>query len=234
MSASPIRIATYNLQKCVGLDLRRRPGRSLQVINALKAEIIVLQEADKRMPPRPAALPHDMVEADGWRILPFGAPGGSLGWHGNSMLMRGDCDLIETAHLELPGLEPRGAIRADFDTPIGRLRIVGLHLGLIRRYRLLQIAAIMRSLRKLPACATVLTGDFNDWSRSAAALDATAHGLSFVATPPSFPALNPVARLDRFALSPDLRVVATKAHTTRPARVASDHLPVWADIARKS
>ena len=108
MNAPQFRIATYNLQKCVGLDLRRRPGRSLGVINALGADLVVLQEVDKRLPPRPAALPHDMLEEDGWQVLPFGQPGGSLGWHGNAMLLRGNTRIRATAHLELPGLEPRG------------------------------------------------------------------------------------------------------------------------------
>src|SRR6056297_1038252 len=48
MKPATLRIATYNLQKCVGLDLRRRPDRSLEVIEALGAQIVVLQEADKR------------------------------------------------------------------------------------------------------------------------------------------------------------------------------------------
>lgn len=231
MSPPELRIASYNLQKCVGLDLRRRPDRSLGVINALGADLVVLQETDKRLPPRPAALPHDMVEADGWQILPFGAPGGSLGWHGNSMLARGHISIRQTAHMELPGLEPRGAIRADLDTPIGPLRVVGLHLGLIKRFRLLQIAAIMRAVSRLPGMPTILAGDFNDWG-SGAALDATAQGVDFLRSPASFPAARPVARLDRFALSPELRAMRTGAFTERPARIASDHLPVWADITR--
>ena len=230
MTPPSLRIASYNLQKCVGLDLRRRPDRCLRVINAIQADLVVLQEADKRLPPRPAALPHDMTQADGWHILPFGAPGESLGWHGNAMLARAHVRVIHTSHLELPGLEPRGAIRADLQTAIGQLRVVGLHLGLFRRYRLLQIAAIMRALRRMPPMPTLLAGDFNDWS-GGAALDATAQGVSFVSTPPSFPAARPVARLDRFAHSSDLRALRSGAFHQRPARVASDHLPIWADFA---
>ncbi len=231
MSANPIRIATYNLQKCVGLDLRRRPERSLRVINALDADILVLQEADKRLSPRPAALPRDLINAAGWRIAPFAMPGDSLGWHGNAMLIRGGVDILKTDRIDLPGLEPRGAIRADLSTSIGPVRIIGLHLGLIKRYRLLQMSAIMQYLGSLPACATILTGDFNDWSRTPAALHATASGLHFIPTPPSFPAPRPVARLDRFALSPELHATTTGAYIPPPARVASDHLPIWADIA---
>lgn len=232
MKASGLRIATYNLQKCVGLDLRRRPDRSLNVLNALGADIAVLQEADKRLPPRPAALPHDMIEEDGWTILPFGAPGGSLGWHGNAMLIRGDITPSTTAHIDLPGLEPRGAIRADLQTPIGPLRVVGLHLGLVRRYRLLQVAAVCRALQDLPMLPTVFAGDFNEWGKGLA-LDAAIKHLQFLPARPSFPALRPVAPLDRIALSPDLLAQQTGVHTRQPAHIASDHLPVWADVTLK-
>ncbi len=225
-----LRIASYNLQKCVGLDMRRRPDRSLGVIEALGADIVVLQEADKRIPPRPAALPDEMVKAHGWHILPFGQPGGSLGWHGNAMLMRGGMSIVGTAHIDLPGLEPRGAILADLDTPIGPIRVVGAHLGLLRRYRLMQLGAISRALRTRKARPTVLAGDFNEWGATSA-LDAALPELDFVEPAPhSFPAPRPVAALDRFALGPGVRAVAHGVHRKRPAAMASDHLPVWIDI----
>ena len=213
------------------MDLRRRPDRSLTVIQSLGADIVVLQEADKRLPPRPAALPHQMIQDDGWHVLPFGQPGGSLGWHGNAMLVRPNILALQTHHLDLPGLEPRGAISADLITPIGPLRVVGAHLGLIRRYRLLQLAAISRALQDMPLMPTVLAGDFNEWG-SSRPLDHVTRGLEFVPAHRSFPAPRPVASLDRFALSPDLHVISSDAHTARPARVASDHLPVWIDMIR--
>lgn len=230
MKAAHLRIATYNLQKCVGLDLRRRPDRSLAVIDAIGADLVVLQEADKRLPPRPAALPHEMIEEAGWHILPFGAPGGSLGWHGNAMLARTVVTVRKTKHLELPGLEPRGAVCADLETSIGSLRVVGLHLGLVRRYRQLQVAAILRAVSDLPEMPLLISGDFNEWG-DPKGLGLTSRGLQFAATKPSFPALRPVARLDRFALSPELRILRTGVHSAQPAHVASDHLPVWADVA---
>ncbi|MYM53995.1 endonuclease/exonuclease/phosphatase family protein [Thalassovita mangrovi] len=230
MTLITCRIASYNLQKCVGLDLRRRPDRSLQVIEALQAQVVVLQEADKRLPPRPAALPHDMVEDHGWTIVPFGQPGGSLGWHGNAMLVRPGVGIRKTAHVELPGLEPRGAICAELDTGIGPIRVIGAHLGLVRRYRLLQVAAIVRHLREMPDMPTVLAGDFNEWG-SVMPLDTVAQGLRFIHARLSYPAPRPVAALDRIALSDHLRFTRTGVHKAQPARVASDHLPVWADLA---
>ena len=182
MKAVSVKIASYNLQKCVGLDLRRRPSRSLKVINAIGASIVVLQEADKRLAPRPAALPHDMIVSEGWNIVPFGAQvntGGSLGFHGNAMLIRPDIALVHCGHIALPGLEPRGAIYADLDTPIGPLRVVGLHLGLIRRFRLLQVAAIVRHLRDLAPRPTLIAGDFNEWG-SGRAMDTMAQGIDFL------------------------------------------------------
>lgn len=231
MRVPKLRIATYNLQKCVGLDMRRRPDRTLNVINALGAQVVVLQEADKRLPPRPAALPHDMVEEEGWTILPFGAPGGSLGWHGNAMLIGREVALRQTRHLDLPGLEPRGAILAELDTGLGPLRVVGMHLGLVRRYRQLQAAAIQRHLRRLPEMATIWAGDFNEWG-NATPLIAGEGALRFVPTPPSYPALRPVARLDRIAHCARLRVAAADHHADKPAQIASDHLPVWAEFAK--
>ncbi len=57
MNNDTLRLASYNIRKCLGLDLKRAPGRVMDVINGIDADIIVLQEADKRLGPRPAALP---------------------------------------------------------------------------------------------------------------------------------------------------------------------------------
>ncbi|WP_204114076.1 endonuclease/exonuclease/phosphatase family protein [Shimia biformata] len=225
-----LRIASYNLQKCVGLDMRRRPDRTLRVIDALKASVVVLQEADKRLPPRPAALPRDLLASHGWRILPFGQPKGSLGFHGNAILVRPEVTMVAREKIDLPGLEPRGAVRADLMTPIGPLRIVGVHLGLLRRYRLLQLQAVTRGLRDLPPMPTLLAGDFNEWG-PVSALDTATPGLRFAKAAHSFPAPRPVAALDRFALGPGLEAAATGVFTGRPAPIASDHLPVWIDLA---
>ena len=52
-----------------------------------------------------------------------------------------------------------------------------------------------------------------------------------VAAPgPSFHSRRPMAALDRIITSLDLRVEAAGVHLSQKSRVASDHLPVWADI----
>ena len=50
-----LRIASYNIRKAKGLDRRRDPGRILRVLNGLDADVIALQEADRRLGARPSA-----------------------------------------------------------------------------------------------------------------------------------------------------------------------------------
>lgn len=229
--APVLRLASYNIQKCVGLDLRRQPRRILQVIEQIGARIVLLQEADKRMPPRPAALPHFVVDEAGWQAVNLGGAG-SLGWHGNAILWKGqDIDLLDQGHLPLPGLEPRGAVWACFQTPLGPLRVVGAHLGLTagaRREQVLRMAQKQRDWQDMPL---VWGGDFNDWSRQPS-FCALAPQMQFLPAQPSFPAIRPLAPLDRIALGQGLRAVESGVHRAQPAHIASDHLPVWVDLAR--
>lgn len=235
MKARSLTVTSWNLQKCVGMDFRRDPSRTLEVLGDTGADLAVLQEVDKRLPPRPTALPRDMIRAEGWTLLPFSpvSPGGpSIGWHGNTMLIRGAISVTATHQMTLPGLEPRGAIRAELDTVIGPLRVIGAHLGLRRRDRLSQLNAISGHLARLPAMPTLLAGDINEWGKITV-LDHVLDGLKFLDSPATFPALRPLGALDRFALSPDLCAIDPPApHLRQPARVASDHLPLVARITR--
>lgn len=227
--AGALRLASYNIQKCVGLDLRRQPRRILQVLGRLGADIVVLQEADKRLPPRPAALPHFVLEEAGWQVADLGGAG-SLGWHGNAVIWRGAAlRLRDMGHITLPGLEPRGAVWVEFDGPLGALRVVGVHLGLVGRSRRQQVLHLAEETARLPEMPMVWAGDFNDWSPRSG-LEGLAPRMRFLPPRPSFPALRPLGPLDRIALSAGLEVAGHGVHLEQPAHIASDHLPVWADI----
>ncbi len=231
MSAPTLRLASYNIQKCVGLDLRRRPSRTLQVIEGTGAQIVLLQEADKRLPPRPAALPHFVLDEAGWQVANLGGAG-SLGWHGNAILWRtGSAELLDHGHLHLPGLEPRGAVWAVFETVIGPVRVIGAHLGLTGKARHEQVLHLARESANFDDVPLVWGGDFNEWSRTPV-LDHLAPAMQFLAPKPSFPALRPIGALDRMAVSKELQVTAHGVYRERPAHIASDHLPVWADLRR--
>jgi endonuclease/exonuclease/phosphatase family metal-dependent hydrolase len=56
-----IRLASWNIRKCVGLDRRRDPHRVARVLAGIGADVVALQEADRRLGKRPAALPAALV-----------------------------------------------------------------------------------------------------------------------------------------------------------------------------
>src|SRR5215216_5814195 len=68
-----ITVASYNMRKAIGTDRRRRPGRVLEVINEIDADVIALQEADKRFGGRGSAVPHDLISGkSGYKPVVFG------------------------------------------------------------------------------------------------------------------------------------------------------------------
>ncbi len=222
-----MRLASYNVHKCVGLDRRRDPGRIIHVINNLQADVVVLQEVDKRLGARPAALPHEMVEAEtDFDFVPLARNSVSLGWHGNAVLLREGLEASAVHHIDLPGTEPRGAVAVEIGNA---LRIVGVHLGLLRSDRRRQLAKIAH--RFDDDIPTVILGDFNEWRQvGLEALDDRFHVYS---PGRSFHAARPIAALDRIALSNGLELRDAGVVESQPARTASDHLPVWADIAAR-
>ena len=80
MTTTTLRIVSYNIRKTRGLDQRRDPLRTLEVINRLGADVVVLQEADRRMGRRKAALSRDLIEQhSGFHVVPLAENDVSLG-----------------------------------------------------------------------------------------------------------------------------------------------------------
>ena len=230
--ASPtLRIASYNIRKAVGTDRRRDPARILGVIADLKADIVVLQEADRRLGARPSALPIADIEAHtGLMPMPVATNKASLGWHGNSILLRPSVTITDLCRFDLPGVEPRGAVIADLVTHHTPLRVIAVHLGLLRTSRRLQLSSLIAKLATLDDTPTLLAGDLNEWSLRVG-LGRMAHHFTIFAPGKSFHANLPVAALDRIALDRHLVPHGAGVHDTAVARRASDHLPIWMDIA---
>lgn len=228
-----LKIASYNMRKAIGTDRRRSPERVLQVLREVDADVIALQEADRRFGQRAAVLtPHLLDEHGDWQSIGVGMRSNSMGWHGNAILVRKSARIIACEQLHLPSLEPRGAVMADVAVNGHVLRVVGMHLDLSGLWRRKQAAAILShvaaSSERHP---TVMMGDLNEWTRASGCLRDFAHDFRFAETGPSFHARRPIARLDRIMVSSDLRVTDCGVHTSPAARVASDHLPIWAEIA---
>ncbi len=227
-----IKVASYNIRKGIGTDRIRSPDRILHVLREIDADVIALQEADRRFGRRAAILaPHHLEDHSPWKAVPFGKREHSSGWHGNVLLVRKDAQVMDCEAIHLPTLEPRGAVMADLRINGDRVRIVGMHLdlsGLMRRRQADAILAYLdASAERLP---TVMMGDLNEWTRHSGCLKDFARRFTIAATGPSFHARRPVGRLDRIMASPDLRITDCGVHHSPSSRTASDHLPIWARI----
>lgn len=227
-----LRVASWNLHKCVGTDGVFDPARSIAVIAELNADIVALQEADKRFGRRTGLLDLGLLErAAGLVPLDISELHDGHGWHGNALLVRPGTQ-ARIRRLRLPGAQPRGAVLAEIHLASGPLRVVAAHLGLLAHSRNRHLAAILHALTEGEPMPTLLLGDLNEW-RPAARSSLRALEPFFGPTPPgppSFPTRLPVLALDRILGWPQGLVTDVAAHATPRARIASDHLPLTARV----
>ena len=223
-----LRIVSWNIRKAVGLDWRRQPERVLRVIKKLEPDIVLLQESDKRLQPRPPALPLDLVRLAGWTAIDADPDTPSIGHHGNAILLRPSLQLERLRALDLPGLEPRGAVLATVSRPGMSLTLGALHLGLRRRDRLLQMAQVLDAAHEFGG-PTVLGGDLNEWRATKSLLPFGTYWTEIVPGP-SFHASASRFNLDRFVINAAVNVGSHGVLSRQAAERASDHLPVWMDI----
>ncbi len=227
-----ILVASYNMRKGIGTDRRRRPERTLEVLNEVGADIVALQEADRRFGARHSAIPLHLIEEHSpYKPVRFEGRAESLGWHGNAMLVRKEVEVLATELIHLPSLEPRGAVLADLAVDGAILRVVGMHLDLSGLWRRRQAIAILQHLERRPGDPpTVLMGDLNEWSVKGGCLRYFASRHQIATCGRSFHARRPIAMLDRIMVNDRLEVVESGAHGSPTARRASDHLPIWARL----
>jgi endonuclease/exonuclease/phosphatase family metal-dependent hydrolase len=254
VTSPTITVASYNMRKAVGTDRRRRPDRVLHVLQEMDADIVALQEAVKRFGTRASAVPHGLIDDHGLykpvefgvshsrlaHALPFGErvetmlrlETRNLGWHGNAILVKQHIGVLDCAALELPTLEPRGAVIAELLIDDRPLRVVGMHLDLSGLWRKRQMRSILEAIENRPQkMPTVLMGDTNEWRTEAGCLKDLNGDFQLAPTGPSFHARHPVATLDRIIVHKDLNIEAAGVHMSAVARRASDHLPIWARVS---
>jgi len=224
--------ASYNIHKAVGLDRRRDPDRILAVLHEIDADVVALQEADRRIGRRESVLPlAHLEEHTPYQAVRLNHRPDSLGWHGNALLVRRGIEVAEAGIVPLPALEPRGAIRVDLIAGGQRLRVVGMHLDLSGLRRRQQVRAILTHLERCGhPCPTVALGDCNEWGLHRGALSEFRSPWQVLAPGRSFPSRRPLAALDRIAISDGWTVETMAVHHSALAARASDHLPVWARL----
>lgn len=230
-------VSSYNIHKAVGTDMRRDPTRTVQVIAEIGADIVALQEVDRRFGDRKGVLdPSALQQATGLQPVTLTDRLGirAQGWHGNLLLLRG-ADVENARAITLPGLEPRGAIVADIRIHGQPLRIIAAHLGLLHQSRLLQARFLSREIEGGDGRPTLVMGDFNEWRLGAGCslmplrreLRAVKKSAQTIA---SFPAQMPILPLDRIIGCRQADLSDLRVHDSALARKASDHLPIRAGL----
>lgn len=224
--------ASYNIHKAVGLDRKRDHDRILTVLHEIDADVIALQEADRRIGVRETCIPRAEIDDTHWRLVEVARRPRSIGWHGNALLVRRGFEVHEGEALDLPTLEPRGAACGEISVEGQRIRIIGTHLdlsGLRRRDQIRSLVEFVEDCsRNLP---TVIMGDFNQWGRATGAMREFSDRWTVVTPGKSYPSRQPVATLDRIVASRHWSCVEAEVHHTGLSAVASDHLPVVAKLA---
>lgn len=223
--------ASYNIHKAVGLDRRRDPERIMAVLHEIDADVVALQEVDRRIGDRASVLPRAALDDSQWQVVPLAKRPRSIGWHGNALLVRRDCEVVHSEPLDLPTLEPRGAACAELAIEGRRIRILGTHLDLSGLRRRDQIRSLLGFIdRCTEPRPTVIMGDFNQWGRQTGAMREFAGGWRLIAPGKTYPSRQPVAMLDRIVTSREWECLDARVHHTALSSIASDHLPIMARL----
>jgi endonuclease/exonuclease/phosphatase family metal-dependent hydrolase len=230
-----LRIATYNVHRCRGLDGRTNPERIAEVIASIHPDVIALQEVI-------GAGTHSAGHAEtlgallgmGWVMAPVRHLRGSL--FGNAVLSRLPIRHHAQHDLSWKTCEPRCCQRVDIGLDEDVLHLYNVHLGtaiLERRHQAERLSSIVHD-RRVGEPKSVL-GDFNEWLRGSAtaflserlqSIDLRSH----LKRRRTYPGVFPVVHLDHIYHAGAVEVVKLELPRTRLSLMASDHLPLLAEL----
>jgi endonuclease/exonuclease/phosphatase family metal-dependent hydrolase len=230
-----IRVATYNIHRSRGLDGRTRPDRIAAVLAGLDADVLALQEVIGASPSGSGHAEELGAQLGmGWVMAPARHLRGAL--FGNMVLSRFPIRHHTQHDLSWKTCEPRCCQRVDLDLDGVLLHLYNVHLGtayLERRYQAERLADVVSDRRV--SDPKVVLGDFNEWTRGLAttllserleAIDLRRH----LRRRRTYPGFFPILHLDHIYHQGDVEVVRVELPRTRQTLIASDHLPLVAEL----
>lgn len=239
-----IRCLTYNIRHARGLDGRVAPERIAAVVAACDPDVVALQEVDcGRVRTGGLDQAAEIARILGMRhhFHPALETEGEL--YGDAILTRLPSRLVKAGplpgHPRRPYLEARGALWVEVEAGVQRLQVINTHLGLSGRERIVQAEALLGpDWLGHPACRAplVLLGDLNatPWSRAyrrlAARLTDARHLAADRTGRATFPTRWPALRLDHVFVGAGVGVARLAVIRGGLTGIASDHLPLLAEI----
>jgi endonuclease/exonuclease/phosphatase family metal-dependent hydrolase len=233
-----IRVVTYNIHKCRGLDGRTQPERIAAVLATIDADIVALQEVVGASPLKPGqAAEIGAALGMGWVMAPTRHIRNAL--YGNVVLSRFPVKHHQQHDLSWKTCEPRLAQRADLalNGEDDVLHFYNVHLGtalLERRDQARRLASVVHDRRV--SGPKIVLGDFNEWARGLATdvLAEKLHSIDLrqhLKRKRTYPGFFPLVHLDHIYYE-GARVEINKVWLPkdRMAMMASDHLPLVADL----
>lgn len=242
--ARQLRVMTWNVHSCIGMDGKVSARRIARVIARASPDIIALQELDVG---RARTEGEDQAHAIA-RCLEMDHhfhPAMHLEEerYGDAILSYLPMRLVRAG--SLPGFrpgsrrEPRGALWVAVDFDGMEVQVLNTHLGLSPRERMHQVEALLgEEWLGDPRCQApvILCGDFNATPSSRVCrrlrqrLDDVQVQLDPHRPGNTFSSRFPAARIDHIFVAGGLRVTGIEIQGSQLARVASDHLPLLASV----
>jgi endonuclease/exonuclease/phosphatase family metal-dependent hydrolase len=231
-----LRVATYNIHRCRGMDRRVKPSRIAAVLADIGADVIALQEVvGSNATSRGHAEELGAALGMGWVMAPARRLRGHL--FGNVVLSRLPIRDHAQYDLSWKHREPRCCQRVDLAVEDGTVHLYNVHLGTSlreRRHQAVRLATVVQDKRV--AGPKVVLGDFNEWTRGLAttmlseelkSIDLFAH----LKRRRTYPGVFPLLHLDQiYYEGARVEVRHVELPRTRRTLMASDHLPLVADL----
>jgi endonuclease/exonuclease/phosphatase family metal-dependent hydrolase len=239
-----LRVMTYNIHSCIGIDGKIRPERIVSVIRSCKADVIALQEVDSN---RPRSRRHEqarmIAEALAMSHHYYAISDHAGEQYGLAVISRYPLTHIKEGHLTAADArsrrEARGALWVQIEAPMGPVNLINTHFGLRREERLRQAEVLLGDawLASIPADQPIiLCGDMNAGPKSPVCRSLTCRLIDAQTRAPHFKpratfiSTMPVRRLDHIFVSEHFHIKNVTQPRTPTAKIASDHLPVCAEL----
>jgi endonuclease/exonuclease/phosphatase family metal-dependent hydrolase len=236
-----IRIASYNIHKCKGLDRRTSPERIAKIIAELDADVVAMQEILDVQDGRPEFDQARRITAELGTYRQCFGENRMLhgGRYGNMTLSRFPLQACQNYDLTWRRRERRGCLRTDVLLPGNKLlHLFNVHLGtsfVERRHQARMLLSKEVLSHEHWQGARIVVGDFNEWTRGLASqlmgeVFEAAKPKTFLRHGRTYPGVFPVLHLDHFYYDKHLSLRSFRVHRSRKALTASDHLPLVAEF----